>query len=81
MFFILILSQRTGVIMTTNTMTVKNGQLSISVDGETLNLDQEFITKAIHDKLYNVAYRAKRNKRIAMLVKLGKQAELKAESK
>lgn len=67
--------------MTTNTMTVKNGQLSILVDGDVQTFDLEFVTRALHDKQYNVTYRQKRNKRIAMLVKLGKQAELNAETK
>ena len=67
--------------MSTSTMSVKNGQLSILVDGDTQTFDQEFVTRALHDKVYNVTYRQKRNKRIAMLVKLGKQAEANAESK
>lgn len=61
--------------MTTNTMSVKNGQLVIPVDGETLTLDQEFVTRAIHDKRYNVAYRKTRNARIALLVAKGREAE------
>lgn len=67
--------------MTDNKMSVKNNQLIVLVDGEMQNFDQEFVTKALHDKQYNVTYRQKRNKRITMLVKLGKQAELAEQSK
>lgn len=66
--------------MSNTNMSVKNGQLSILVDGDTLTLDQEFVTKAIHDKRYNVAYRKTRNARIALLVAKGREAEL-AEAK
>ncbi len=47
--------------MTTSTMSVKNNQLTITVDGDTLNLSEDFLIKAIHDKRYNMAYRKKRN--------------------
>jgi len=61
--------------MSNSTMSVKNGQLEITVDGDALKLDQEFVTRAIHDKLYNVSYRKTRNARIALLVAKGKEVE------
>ncbi len=57
-------------------MKVHNNQLVIKIDGEEMKLDEEFLHRAIHDKLYNIEYRRKRNLRIAKLVKLGKEAEL-----
>ena len=56
-------------------MKIEKGQLVIVVDGESHSFDEDFMKKCIHDKLYNMDYRKKRNKRIAMLVKLGKEVE------
>ena len=54
-------------------MKIEKGNLVITVDGEVQSFDEEFMKKCIHDKLYNMDYRKKRNKKIAMLVKLGKE--------
>lgn len=56
-------------------MKITNDHLVIKVDGDELKLNEEFLHRAIHDKLYNIEYRKKRNARIAKLVKLGKLAE------
>lgn len=61
-------------------MKIEKGNLVIKVDGDAMNFDEEFLHRAIHDKLYNMEYRKKRNLRIAKLVKLGKLAE-EAEAK
>lgn len=56
-------------------MKIEKGLLVIKIDGEMESYDEEFLHRAIHDKVYNMDYRKKRNKRIALLVKLGKAAE------
>ncbi len=61
-------------------MIIKDKLLNITVDGDELKLGEDFLRKAIHDKLYNVAYRKTRNANIARLVKLGKAAELADKS-
>jgi hypothetical protein len=59
-------------------MVIKDRLLCITVDGDALKLGEDFLRKAIHDKLYNIAYRKTRNANIARLVKLGKEAEAKS---
>lgn len=61
-------------------MQIVKGQLVIKIDGSELKLDEDFLHKAIHDKLYNMDYRKKRNLRIAKLVKLGKEVEAASKS-
>ena len=61
-------------------MKIINNQLVIKIDGDEMKLEEDFLHKAIHDKLYNMDYRKKRNKRIARLVELGKAAELAEKS-
>ena len=56
-------------------MKIEKGMLVIKIDGDEMKLDEEFLHRAIHDKLYNIAYRKTRNAKIARLVKLGKLAE------
>ncbi len=56
-------------------MKIEKGLLVITVDGTSHSFDEDFMKKCIHDKLYNMSYRKTRNKRIAMLVKLGKEVE------
>ena len=59
--------------MDTSNMTVKNNQLTIVVDGDTLNLSEDFLIKAIHDKRYNMAYRKNRNAKQAALAMKAKK--------
>ena len=57
-------------------MKIKENMLVITIDGYEMKLDEEFLHRAIHDKLYNIAYRKTRNANIARLVKLGKPARI-----
>ncbi len=50
-------------------MLIKSNLLNITVDGDELKVDEDFLRKCIHDKLYNIRYRKVRNAKQAFLAK------------